>query len=260
MRRNILNSFLLISLVFALSSCKAKREVVKTGSVPAVASTSKSARLASINNSSLSYSSLSIKAKADLNINGNENNVSMNIRIRKGEAIWVSVTAIAGLEVARALITPDSVKVLNWLENTYIKKPFNYIYNFTNDQVDFTTIEEIFAGNPLRQALLEQPDLKVEGREAVLEGIFKSLVYSIRFNEHDKVILSSLKDEEAMQNLLVNYDDFIEVETQLIPGQVSIKSEAERKNIVINLRYNRIDLNQAFEMPFKVSKRFTVKD
>lgn len=260
MQRNILNSVFLVSIVFVLSNCKARKEIIKTDSVAATASTSKSARLASINNSLLDYSSLSIKAKADLSINGNDNNVSMNIRIRKGEAIWVSVTAIAGLEVARALITPDSVKVLNWLEGTYIKKPFNYIYDFTNDQVDFTTIEEIFAGNPLRQALLEQPDLKIEGNEAVLEGMFESLAYSIRFNGQNKVILSSLKDEGAAQNLLVNYDDFIAVETQLIPSQVSIKSEAERKNIVINLKYSRIDINQTVEMPFKVSKRFTVKD
>ena len=246
--------------MFALQSCKAKKEIINKGSTATVVSTSKSARLSSISNSSLDYTSLSIKAKADLSINGNDNNVSMNIRIRKGEAIWVSVTAIAGLEVARALITPDSVKVLNWLEGTYIKKPFNYIYNYTNNQVDFSTIEEIFAGNPLRQALAEQSDLKIEGNQAILEGMLKSLAYSIRFNERDKVIRSSLKDEEAAQNLLVNYDDFMEVESQLIPRQVNIKSEAERKNIVINLKYSRIELNQPLEMPFKVSKRFTVKD
>ena len=260
MRRNISNSFLLVIVLFALQSCKAKKEIVKAGSTGAAVSSDKSARLASISNSSLDYTSLSIRAKADLSINGNDNNVSMNIRIRKGEAIWVSVTAIAGLEVARALITPDSLKVLNWLESTYIKKPFNYIYNFTNDQVDFNTVEDIFAGNPLRQALSEQPDLKIEGNQAILEGMLKSLAYSIRFNEQDKVIQSSLKDEEAAQNLLVNYNDFMEVETQLIPSQVSISSEAERKNIVINLKYSRVELNQALEMPFKVSKRFTVKD
>jgi len=260
MRRNILNRFLLVILLFVLHSCKAKKEIADARPTAPVASTNKSARLASINNRLLNYSSLSIKAKADLNINGNDNSVSMNIRIQKGQAIWVSVTAIAGLEVARALITPDSVKVLNWLEGTYIKKPFNYIYEFTNNQVDFITIEEIFAGDPLRQALSSRSDFSIEGNQAILKGMLESLAYSIRFNEQDKVIQSSLKDEGAAQNLLVNYDDFMEIERQLIPRQVNIQSEAERKNIVINLKYSRVDLNQTLEMPFKVSKRFTVKD
>lgn len=250
----------MVILLFALQSCKAKKEIISAGSTTAVINTGKSARLASIKTSSLYYTSLSIKARADLSINGNENNVSMNIRIRKGEAIWVSVTAIAGLEVARVLITPDSIKVLNWLENTYIKKPFNYIYNFTSNQVDFNTVEEIFAGNPLRQALSGEPDLKIEGNQAILEGMLKSLAYSVRFNEQDKVIQSSLKDEEVAQDLLVNYNDFIEVENKLIPRQVNIESEVERKNFVINLKYSRIELNQILEMPFKASKRFTVKD
>ncbi|HUH32639.1 MAG TPA: DUF4292 domain-containing protein [Daejeonella sp.] len=259
MRRNILNSLLLVVLAFALHSCKAKKQIIKTSSAAPVASTSE-ARLASIANNSLNYTSLSIKAKADLSINENDNNVSMNIRIRKGEAIWVSVTAIAGLEVARALITPDSIKVLNWLESTYIKKPFNYIYNFTNNQVDFNTIEEIFAGNPLRQALSGQSDFNLDGSHAILEGTLKSLAYSIRFNEQDKVIQSSLTDEAAAQNLRVHYDDFVELEQQLIPRQVNIESVGERKNIVINLKYSRIELNHTLEMPFKVSKKFTVKD
>lgn len=260
MQRNILSSFLLVMSLVVFHSCKAKKEVVNTGSPAVVASTNKSARLASINNNLLDYTSLSIRAKADLNINGNDNSVSMNIRIQKGKAIWVSVTAIAGLEVARALITPDSVKVLNWLESTYINKPFDYIYGFTNNQVDFTTIEEIFAGNPFRQALAPQSDFSIEGNQAILKGMLESLTYSIRFNEQDKVIQSSLKDEEVGQNLLVNYDDFMQIERQLIPRQVNIQSEAERKNIVINLKYSRVELNQTLEMPFKVSKRFTVKD
>ncbi|RYG21494.1 MAG: DUF4292 domain-containing protein, partial [Chitinophagaceae bacterium] len=60
-------------------------------------------------------------------VNGNENNVTMLIRIEKDKKIWVSVTAIAGIEVARAVITPDSLLLRDNLNKTYARKPFSYI-------------------------------------------------------------------------------------------------------------------------------------
>ena len=71
----------------------------------------------------LNFNTFSGKAKTKLDINGSSNDVTLNIRIQKGQKIWVSVTAIAGIEVARALITPDSILVINKLQGLYLRKP-----------------------------------------------------------------------------------------------------------------------------------------
>jgi len=213
-----------------------------------------------INRAALNYSTLAIRAKADLNLNGNRNDVTMNMRIRSGEAIWVSVTAIAGLEVARALITPDSIKVLNKLEGTYTRKPFSYIYQFANEQIKFSTLESIITGNPIKEIVTEQSELSIQNDQAVLSGIARSLVYDLRVNHIDKVIRTSLKDERAGQDLEIEYGDFIYVQGQSVPHQVNIRSNAERKNVDIDLKYSRIELNQPVDMPFSVPKRFTVKN
>ena len=259
MRRNISNNLLLLISICALLSCKAKKEIVKAVPVSATES-NKASRLQAIGNSTLKYSTLSIKAKADLDIDGNKNDATMNIRIQNGKAIWVSVTALAGLEIARALITPDSVKILNRLESTYTKKPFNYLYRYANRQINFGTVEDVFAGNPLKEGVSPRSDLSIQGSQASLSGILESLIYNIRFNEMNKVVQTSLKDEGAAQSLLVNYGNFIGKETQIIPHLVSIKSQAERKNVVIDLQYSRVELDQTLEMPFTVPRRFTVKN
>lgn len=260
MRRNILNSFLLLICLSALLACKAKREIIRSTPGAKAIKGSKSEKLLAISNSLLDYSSLSIKAKADLDIGGNTNDVSMNIRIRKGEAIWVFVTAFAGLEVARVLITPDSVKILNKLENTYTRKPFAYIYNFANDQISFETLESIFAGNPQKEFVTERSEMSIQGNQVILGGMLESLAYNIRFNEMNKVVQTTLTDEGAAQNLLVNYSDFIETEASVIPHSVNIKSQVEGKNVVIDLKYSRVELNQTVDMPFSVPKKFTVKN
>ena len=46
----------------------------------------------------------------------------------------------------------------------------------------------------------------------------------------------------------------------IFPQQVNIKSVADRKNIVIDLEYNRVVLNGGVEMPYSVPKRFTLMD
>ena len=41
------------------------------------------------------------------------------IRLQKDKMIWISINALLGIEAFRAIITPDSVKVLNKLDKVY---------------------------------------------------------------------------------------------------------------------------------------------
>lgn len=260
MRRNILNSVLAIMLLTFLGSCRAKKDLVKSGPSSVAISGNKAEALKLVSNNTAKYSTLSIKAKADLDIAGNENDATLTLRIRRGEAIWVSVTALAGLEIARVLITPDSIKIRNNLESTYISKPFSYLYEFTSPEINFSTLETIIAGNPQKEVVTEQADLSIQGNQYILKKMVGSLIHSINFNELNKVALTNLKDEAADQEVFVRYGDFIKVEDQIFPHLVNIKSRVENKNVVIDLVYNRIGINEVLDMPFSIPKRFTVKN
>ncbi|HZX57769.1 MAG TPA: DUF4292 domain-containing protein, partial [Mucilaginibacter sp.] len=128
MRGNILNKLLIVFGLLAIVSCKQKKLLVtnKKADIAAVNPVVKN-KLNNIKAAQLSFNTFSGRAKTQLTINNSSNNVTMNIRIAKGQKIWVSITAIAGIEVARALITPDSILVINKLQGLYLKKPFSYI-------------------------------------------------------------------------------------------------------------------------------------
>jgi hypothetical protein len=264
MRRSILNKCAILFFLFVCIGCKVKKEVAQQPPAASVTSPdvviSKTDILSKIIAKQADFNTLSIRAKADLDIDRNSHDVTMIIRIQKDKAIWVSVTAIAGLEVARALITPDSIKIRNNLESTYIKKPFSYIYSYTNRQLNFNTLQAIFAGNAMPEFLNDKSNINTAGAMPELSGTLNNLAYSLIFNDQFRVTQTELKDNSAGQTLKVLYGDFATVAGQIIPKSVNITSNAANRNISVNLNYSRIDINVPVDMPFTVPQRFTVKD
>src|SRR5580693_6090271 len=127
MSGNMLNRLLVVFGLLTIESCTPKKQLVisKKAADTAAVNARVESKLDSIKASQLNFNTFSGKAKTSLNINGSCNDVTFNIRISKGQKIWVSVTALAGIEVARALITPDSILAINKLQGLYIRQPFS---------------------------------------------------------------------------------------------------------------------------------------
>jgi len=264
MKRSILNKFLLTGILGLLMACSAKKPVLKPVIIPPVIETpatfSKAELLKKLVDSQVKYNTIAIKAKADLNINNSSNDVSMNIRMQKDKIIWVSVTAIAGIEVARALITPDSIKIRNRIENSYTKKPFSYIYQFASRDVNFNMLQDLFIGNAASGTLSDASQLEVNNGQTSVRGSLSRLVYSLLFNVNSNLIQSNLTDGAASQSLTVGYGNYVDIGGQALPQSVTIKSNASNKTIGIDLKYNHIEINGALDFPFSVPKNITIKN
>lgn len=261
MKRNILNSIFAAVLLVAATSCASKKKlpVPETVQAEPVKTNSKAETIAAINASQLNFETFAVRAKADLAIDNNKNDVTMHIRIKRGQAIWVSVTALAGLEVGRALITPDSIKIINRIESVYMKKPFSYIHQFTNEQINYSTLESLFTGSTISELLTDDaeivfdPALTVSGNSGLLS-------FLMVFTDTKRVSQLHLKDADAGQEVKVSYSEFTGINGKEVPQSVNISSQAVKKQIVVDLKYNKIDIDAPVDMPFNVSKRFTVKD
>jgi hypothetical protein len=267
MRKNILTKLICgIALLVFFASCKAKKQLLPATLIPKVmaeelkSDLAKIAKINAVKQMNTVFNTLSIKATANLNIDNKNNEVNMNIRIRNKEVIWVSVTAIAGLEVARAYITPDSVKILNRLDNIYIKKPFSYIYEFTNDRINFQTLQSVLVGNAIDEFINEDTAVNLEGENTLLKSVLTSMIYDIKVDSQNKVLINQLNDSEAGQELLVNYSNFMSINEQLIPQSISMNSKAKDKAISLNLNYLKVDMDSKFELPFRVPERFSIKN
>jgi len=255
-----------IALLVVFASCKAKKELLPASLIPKImadapkSDLARTAKIAGIKKMNISFNTISMKAKADLIIDNKSNEVNMNLRIRNNEVIWVSVTALAGLEVARAYITPDSVKIINRLDNVYLKKPFSYIYEFTNERITFQTLQAVLLGNAMEEFINETTELNTEGENFLLKTILSSMVYKAQLDSQSKVLVNQLNDAEADQELLVNYSNFGLINEQVMPQTVIMNSKAQDKAIGLNLNYLKIEIDTKFELPFRVPERFSIKN
>ncbi|TWR24850.1 DUF4292 domain-containing protein [Mucilaginibacter achroorhodeus] len=261
MRKNILNSLAIICTIAVLSACKSKKltQVARPATADSsatVKSNSVREKISAIRSKQVSFNTFTGKAKTKLDINGKGNDVTLNIRINRDQKIWISITAIAGIEVARAQITPDSIQVINRLQSVYLKKPFSYIYQFAGRQVNFKTVQALLIGNAIPETLNEQADITVEGNNTVINGTLQSVVYKLLLGADLKVTQTNLTNQAARQTLQVTNNVFIQENGRIIPSQIDIQSTAGDKQIKANLKYNTVEFDKPLEYPFSIPKSY----
>ncbi len=257
MKENILNKLLIACGLLVMVSCSAHKHLTAGTSPTVVAKVNEEAKLEPIRTQQLGFNTFSGKAKASLAINGNNNDCTLNLRINSGKKIWVSVTALLGIEVARAVITPDSIQVINRLQGVYFKKPFSFIYKYANRQIDFNMLQALLIGNAIPQALNDSTKIASDSTNNItLSGNLRDLIYKLVLGSDMKVSQTNLTNQDAGQSLQA-VNAFALSGTQKVPSQINIASVAGDKKIQINLHYVKVDINQPLEYPFNIPDSYT---
>lgn len=267
MRSDILNKLAALSVLVTLAGCHTHKQTVvapakgdsATVSAPAVAKPSVNAanrKLEAIRSKQVNFNTFSGKAKTKLDIDGNGNDVTLNVRIQHGKKIWVSVTALLGIEVARAVITPDSILVLNRLQGMYIQKPFGFVYQYAPQQVSYTTLESLLTGNAVPDLLKNGSDVGADGANTIVSGNLGDLLYKLILGPDFKVSQTNMNSAQAGQSLQVSNSAFVQAGGRVVPSQIDIASVAGTKKINVGLHYNNIDFDQPLDFPFSIPDRF----
>jgi hypothetical protein len=258
MRESTLNKLFIICIccLLAVFGCKAKKQAVVTPK-PVTTFDKSINKLDAIRASQLSYNTFAGKAKTKLDINGSSNDVTLNIRIQKGQKIWVSVTAIAGIEVARALITPDSLLVINKLQGLYLQRPFAFIYSYTSHQINFDSLEALLVGNAIPQLINNNAKLQADSGRTVISGNLQELAYKLVLGADLKANHTELADQDAGQSLTVDNSAFIPSANRVLPSLIDMSSVMPKKKVKMNLHYIKADFDQPLEYPFSIPSGYS---
>lgn len=260
MRRNILNKLLVVFCIAAIFGCKAKKQVIVRKADSAVTAPTVNAALAkiqAIRSKQTNFNTFSGRAKTKLNIDGKSNDVTLNVRIQHGKKIWVSITALLGIEVARALITPDSILVINRLQSVYFKKPFSFIHTYAGKQANYQTVESLLVGNAIAELLNENSKIETAANgNTTINGSLQSLVYNLLVGPDMKVTKTSFANAAARQSLQVTNSQFVQADNRIIPSQINITSNVQNKSIQAELQYNRTEFDRVLEYPFSIPGGF----
>lgn len=92
------------------------------------------------------YKWYSAKGRLAINVDGTTQTVDLKLRMRQDSTIWLAVSMI-GIEGGRALLTPDSITILNRLNATYLVQPYSYFQKKYNIPLSFQSLQEMLIGN-----------------------------------------------------------------------------------------------------------------
>nr|WP_295935025.1 DUF4292 domain-containing protein [uncultured Dyadobacter sp.] len=191
-------------------------------------------------------------------------NTNVNIRMKKDSIIWLSVTGV-GLEVARGLITRDSIVFMDKIHRDYFVFSYAQLSKQYNFDLNFDLLQSVIVGN--------MPFEKQEEGRFVKENDFYILKQLVDRLEVDNYIaeknqkLSRLKATEVptQNTFTLDYEDFREVGSFLFPFVSHINlnvlsKEQQKLETTMRLKHSKVELvNQSPGFPFNVPSSYKRK-
>ena len=265
MKRNILNKIGIALCLLVIVSCKARKPIVVTP--PPVVTPPVAGKTVNpidvIKAQQLNFNTFSAKASTTLDIDGDKNDVTLNIRIARDKKIWVSVVknVIVDFEIARALITPDSILLLNKFQGLYSKKPFSFVHTYGGKQFNYKTLESLLVGNALPEILNDKnTNLQANNDNTTLSGNLQNVIYKLLLGPSKRVTQLNLSNPAEAQTLQVANREFTQSGNKIVPSQIDIQSAIKNKKIQVNLQYTRVDFDQQLEYPFSIPESYKPAD
>jgi hypothetical protein len=225
-----------------------------------------------IGQNAFKYEWINAKLSANITTTDKDNSVTVNLRIRKDSAIWMSISPALGIEVARVLITKDSIKIMDRLNSKYVVNNYAYLNELLQVQVDFEMIQSLLIGNNF--SYLDDKKFKsslLDGELYVLSTLGKrrlkkTIIEDKEINrglvqdtwlepENFKVVKMLIKDKKNNKELLSAYQDFRMVENQRFPF-VSAFNIKSYKTVDIKIEYSKVTINKAQDFPFTIPEKY----
>ena len=274
--KNFSSSHLIYLFVFlTLFACKAAERTVKT------TTKGKSAQflLDQLEQNELNYDWLSAKLSTTAEINDQKYSVTTKLRIRRDSAIWMSVSPALGIELARVIITKDSLKFLNRLNSTYFTGSFNYLNRLIQTGINFEMLQSLLTGNSFSfraddnftESKEDKFKSSIDGDHYLLSTLGKrklkktiagkksssNPVQRIWLDpESFKVSKLEINDlPQVNRTFEVNYAEFKKVENQLFPYRINFNLKAEQP-VRVALKYSKITINKPLKLPFSIPGKY----
>ncbi len=277
----------LLFIALGLSSCKTTRKIA-TENVKPIGT---ARLLKNISENSLSYEHLSI-SRINCQFSGNETKTTFRISLKaeKDNKILASITKL-NIPIGRVLLTPDSVKYVNYIERNYFVDDYSFLSSFLNIDLDFATIQAILSnhafsyrndprdkdyktfstsvesGMYVLQSEKERKVYKMEekGRVGKIERRLKRLdddaliLQKMYFNPTNFALFKLLiVDETNNRKMEMVFGEFEKVNNKDYPGAIEMNMYSETDNIGLKIRMSGISTEKletfGLEIPEKYQK------
>ena len=181
------------------------------------------------------------------------------IRLQKDKIIWISINALLGIEAFRAIITPDSVKVLNKLDKVYQLRSVNYLQEISHLPFDFKTLQAIVLGNPIYlDSNIRYYRKDAQGISLLSVGpLYRNY---LTLNNDLSIKHSILDDVDPMQarSCDISYGQYEKTDTVFFSTYRKIVA-SEKGRLDVEMIFTKYSFNENLNFPFSIPKNYKRK-
>lgn len=240
----------LIAIIFIISSCSTKREMsgIKMMSANNI--------IKEVDENRFEFDNLEatigISMKGD-NIPG----LKGQLRMQNDSVIWISLSLKIGIEVARVMITDDTIKFVNRNTRTYIDESLEIINNALPVEASLQFFQDLLVGNLSNINNDERYNVTIEDGKYRLGNDSTELISNNIWVTPSSFKISRYNIKENYGNNVIElrYGDFQEVGGKLMPSKINLElSFGEKMSLEIN--YSDIKSGEKLNFPFNISKKY----
>jgi hypothetical protein len=192
----------------------------------------------------------------DMSITG-----SATIRMKKDSLLWVSVKKL-GFEVARALITTDSVLIIDRINNEYGRFDLDYLESSFNLPASFPIVQNVILGNPhfLRpeEAVIVEtrPNLQIRDRLPEQWVDYYLEPKDLRLLQMD---YTETMGDQSLVASFEAYDQLPDKQEFSFFRNFSLTSSATGAT-EMTIKFSQVELDIPQSIPFSIPRRYTRMD
>jgi hypothetical protein len=273
-------------VLFGFASCKTAREVT----VERVRPISTNKLIRKVEENSFDYKYLNIK-RIVVQYDGPDEKTSFraSLKSEKDKQLQVSISKL-NFPVARMHLTPDSVKLVNYMEKSYLLEDYDFLSGFVNADLDFEMVQAVISneafsyrddprdndfkdfvsytesGMYILQSLKRRKLTKIakKGGEEKMDRYLNKLneenfiVQQLYIDPKTFKIRKILLDDQSNQRTAtINFSEFEKVNGQLYPGSIDIKFASQEKDLSIKIKLSKFSTEKdsfSFNVPEKYSR------
>ncbi len=274
-----------ILLVIGIVSCKAPKVVT----VEKVRSISTNRLIKNIEDNAFQYDWLSIKRIAcQYETPDDKTSFRANLKSEKDNRVLLTFSKL-NVPVGRLLLTPDSVKLINYLDKNYVLKDYDYLSNIVNADLTFDVVQSVLSNSPfsyredprdndykefvsyidsgmyvLQSIKIRKLDkIENKGKEEKIERYLKKLEednFVVQYLYVDpntfKIREIILDDKSNNRKVNIEFSDFSDLESQLYPGQINIFFESPTNTLKMKVKLSKFSLEEDSNFNFKIPEKY----
>lgn len=188
------------------------------------------------------------------------------IKMIKDTVMIVSLRAPLGIEMARILMRPHEIQILNRQRNTHMVTGYHFLKNQYHLDVNFKLLYQILLGNfPEDYQYFKTPKPKLYKRDEQ-KGIYVGHYYPV--SNHPYKLIAWIEGGIFKPRLLTFYEkrniskfdilfkEYIPAADSYIPEKIQIKGGDEAQSYTIDILYRDIELSPDKQVNFHVPSKF----